>query len=327
MMHPETISAVRHLIDSRLTDQRLKHLSLTFFGGEPLLGWRKVVMPLLEYATRRCGESNVVFTTGFTTNGVLLSESKYNELLALGLSGTPFQITFDGNRIFHNGSRIGEARIPTYDTIMNNVISGATMGFKMSLRFNYTPETLPSFIDVLSDLEALPENYRQNVTCNFQKVWQLGCQATREDAIKYVDLFNSAGFQASSDITYWRYVCYADRENQITINYNGDLFKCTAREFMPESREGILTDKGTLLTNERYSRRMALKYSNPVCRECNIFPLCGGRCFQHKIESPDMRSCMTGYNERDKENIIKGSLIYKVFNRLLPIEEIELIKK
>lgn len=324
MMDEATMARVRKLIAAKVSSGNLQRLSLSFFGGEPLMGWRKVVMPLLEYAVDLCRKHNISFSTGFTTNGVMLTDEKFTKLTELGLVDTPFQISFDGNRILHNASRVGETRQPTYDRIMENVRNGASRGFRMNLRFNYTPDNLESFVDILSDLELLPDDAKANICCNFQKVWQSGDKATMEDSIRIGNLFREAGFETSCDINYWRHLCYADRENQVTINYNGDLYKCTAREFAPAAREGILTTDGKTDFNERYRHRMDIKYSNKSCRDCMILPLCNGRCSQGKLESGnDMSSCYLNYDDEMRRLIIRGALYHKAFGRMMPMHELK----
>lgn len=321
-MKSDVLKSVERLIDNRLSENSIKKLSLSFFGGEPMLGWNKVVTPLIEFAVSKCKESDVLFSTSFTTNGVLLSESKYNFLSSLDLNRTVFQITFDGNRSLHNESRIGVNRIPTYDVIMNNVKLGASKGFQMNLRFNYTPETLSSFTDVLADLSDIPSEFRQNIFCNFQKVWQAGNNKTKELAVEYVNMFNNAGFSATCEHNYRRHTCYADRENQVTINYNGDVFKCTAREFDSSSREGLLHTDGSIEFNDRYYKRMDSKYSNPYCRSCEILPLCNGGCSQGKIESEQDSLCYRQYDSKTKQSIIIGAFCLKVFKRILTTDEL-----
>lgn len=322
MMRPEVIDAVCRLIDEKLSDSRLKRLTISFFGGEPLIGWDRVVMPILTYAARKCKEHGVKLTSSFTTNGVLLTEAKFDALIELGLNDTAFQITFDGNRTMHDSSRVGEAHLPTYDAIMANVHTGANKGFDLTLRFNYTPDNIASYVDILSDLDTLPKESKNHINCNFQRVWQKSDEQVAQKAISYAEMFKSEGISASCDIMYWRHLCYADRENQITINYNGDLFKCTAREFDSEKREGRLLPEGKLELNERYRERMDVKYANTACRECEILPLCNGRCSQGKIESPNLTSCRMNYDSSQKANIIKGALYHKVFKRLLTQQEL-----
>lgn len=319
MMKPEVIESIKKLIDAKVADTRLTKLSLSFFGGEPLLGWSKVVIPLLGYAVKVCRNRSIHFDTGFTTNGVLLSEQKFNELSDLGLNNTSFQISFDGNRVFHDSSRIGISKQPTYDKIMRNVALGASRGFIMNLRFNYTPETIDSFVDILSEFEQLPEESKRHIICNFQQVWQTGGDGgtTRNKAVKLVEAFKASGFAATSDTLYHRHVCYADNSNNIVVNYNGDLYKCTAREFDSATREGVLHGDGNVEWNERYNNRMKVRYAVRACRECSIMPICNGGCSQNKLERNDIHNCPYRRSESEKRHMIIGALYDKVFSQLI----------
>lgn len=105
-MTPETLQRVIRLIDKLTADSRLKYLHLGFFGGEPLLPFKKVVWPLLQEASRLCAERGVKLLLQFTTNGVLLTDEVIEKLLSLPQEGKPhMQITLDGNRERHDRSR------------------------------------------------------------------------------------------------------------------------------------------------------------------------------------------------------------------------------
>lgn len=316
MMSQEVLNSVLRLIDNKLADDRLKHLSISFFGGEPLLGWEQVVIPILSYSADKCAKRGVSLEIHFTTNGVLLSESRFDTLIGLGLSNTVFQISIDGNRTLHNNSRVNAAKAPTYDKIMANVAIGAGKGLKMNLRFNYTPETLASFIDVLSDLQQLPEDTRSNIVCSFHQVWQTTSHnqndEVKDNADNLASVFQQNGFNTSSDRKYYRYVCYGDKNNHVVINYNGDLFKCTAREFSTNSREGVLTPDGIIEWNERYHHRMSVKYTNPICRQCLIMPICNGGCAQNKLERNLTADCPLGKGQAKKAEYLIKALSYKL---------------
>ena len=316
MMDDDMIRAVKRLIDNKLTEPELKNFSLSFFGGEPLIGWKKVVMPLLKYAIEKCSEKNIVFSTGFTTNGVLLDSTKLDDLESLSLCKTNFQISFDGHRPFHDVSRVGENRRPTYDRILNNLVEAAKRGFLISMRFNYTPDTVDSFADIFSDLESLlPQENKGNIICNFQQVWQTATDShdIKSKALKLAEIFNSGGYKTETDVIYHRHVCYADCENSIVINYNGDVYKCTAREFSPETREGYLTEDGKIEWNERFAKRMHIKYANPSCNNCDIMPICNAGCSQNKLERNITGSCPLDKNEEDKRKYIHEALLRKIF--------------
>lgn len=105
----------------------------------------------------------------FTTNAFLLTEKVLNKLKGFDVS---FQITIDGNEYVHNMVKKTKTDEPTYATIISNIYSTIDRGFSVGIRFNYTHQSLPSFIDVLSDFKDLPSAQRELISFNFQRVWQ-----------------------------------------------------------------------------------------------------------------------------------------------------------
>ena len=118
--------------------------------------------------------------------------------------------------------------------------------------------------------------------------------------------FEAAGFDVGSDDVHFHHVCYADSPRHAVINYNGDVFKCTARDFATESREGRLNNEGRIEWNEKFFQRMAIKYSNEACRNCVILPICNGRCTQNKIEAGLKNTCFLSMTEDAKQDYLKA---------------------
>ncbi len=50
----------------------------------------------------------------------------------------------------------------------------------------------------------------------------------------------------------FRNSCYADKINQMTVNYDGGVYKCTARDFNEKNRLGQLCDDGTVLWDKMH---------------------------------------------------------------------------
>lgn len=79
--------------------------SITYFGGEPLLKWYDIIVPLTKYIRKTYGEK---YSLSMTTNGILLDREK---LEFMRNHGVTFMFSFDGdretqdkNRPFHNGN-------------------------------------------------------------------------------------------------------------------------------------------------------------------------------------------------------------------------------
>ena len=108
--------------------------------------------------------------------------------------------------------------------------------------------------------------------------------------------------------------CYADKKNHATINYNGDLFKCTARDFETKNREGFLDENGNLVWNEKYDVRLNSKFKNKPCLDCRILPICNGGCSQQALEHIGIDYCVNDFDEIKKTNIVKDKFLYTINN-------------
>lgn len=85
------------------------------------------------------------------------------------------------------------------------------------------------------------------------------------------------------------------------VNYDGLLFKCTARDFKETRSEGRLQADGEVAWNEKYAQRMEVKYANKACLACKILPICNGGCSQNKLDAHNLDHCYNGMSEEDKD--------------------------
>lgn len=311
-MTTEVMERVKKLISRQLSQPGLECFYLNFFGGEPLLNFDNVAKTLLDYVNTESKRYGKKVILSFVTNGVLLTKEILYYLNSLGFP-VYFQITLDGNEDIHNSIRHTKTNGPTYRTILKNaarILEYPEMYLVM--RCNFTSASLPAFIDVASDLEAWksdPSLYHDNLTVDLHQVWQ-DCSNTDMTDIKSMErnvreAFAFAQLHVTPVKRANRYRCYADRKNSLVVNYNGDVFRCTARDFITEKREGILLPDGSVEWNERSQLRDSVKWNNPVCLKCNIYPLCCGMCSQNKLENPHGGRCDYGYSEIDKDEIIQ----------------------
>lgn len=107
--------------------------------------------------------------------------------------------------------------------------------------------------------------------------------------------------------------CYADKTNQAVINYNGDVFKCTARDFTRENRLGVLNEDGTIKWDEKkMKQREGVRLSKDVCKQCRIAPICGGTCTQRGLDSGNSNQCIRGLDESGKDKIVLNQFYYNI---------------
>lgn len=304
-MNERTIAAVKRLIDNTLLNTKIDKLMLDFFGGEPLLYYNQCVKPLVEYANNSCKQFGKRLGVSFTSNGVLLTQEICDFLTTI-VGDISFQITLDGDAKEHNAVRFLPGGKGTYETIYKNIVRAVRNGIYVSVRFNYTRRNFHTYKNVLNDFSSLTIEDKRLLDFSFHKVWQEQNDDSMESTIQSTkEQYISTGYDVNiSSVLGSTYRCYADNDSDLVVNYNGNIYKCTARDFTPNNSEGVLNPDGTIAWNGRYKKRQEIKYGTKHCQGCSIFPICHGGCSQHKIENFS-ESCIFGYTDYEKEKLVQ----------------------
>ena len=302
-MDENTIMAINNLASNIIQNQKgLKHFNLTFFGGEPLLYFDKVIKKILACVSDLCKSKNVFFYSSMTTNGLLINQEMLEICKIYVLNG--FQITLDGNRERHDKVRfISEGR-GSYDKIISNILLIVLNKLHVNIRINCSKETMEDVSDIMNEFNHLSENERKYIQFDLHKVWQE--QEQIDNVISDTRFFfRENGYSVSGEASGTVVdSCYADKRYQATINYNGEVFKCTARDFKDNSGEGILNNDGTIVWNEKYEKRLSSKFKNAPCKECCILPICGGGCTQIALENAGVDYCVHNFDEDAKTQVV-----------------------
>lgn len=321
-MSSETLEHLKRHITAMSSNKKLKTFNLGFFGGEPLLYYKDVVRPLLEHFQTTCLNSEINSSIAFTSNGYLLTDSMIEELKKFGISS--FQITLDGNKQLHNTIRFPFVGADSYTKIVNNIKKLVNANIFVVLRINYTSDNLLSTKDIAKDFKNLPIECKTKINIDFQRVWQdkkVNDIDISDTLIECIEAFENIGIKVYGEIInqVW-YPCYADKTNQALINFNGDVFKCTARDFTKENRLGILNEDGTITWDEeKMKQREGVRLSKEVCQRCRIAPICGGTCTQRGLDSGDSNQCIRGLDESGKDKIVLNQFYYNIVKNEISI--------
>lgn len=132
---------------------------------------------------------------------------------------------------------------------------------------------------------------------NVSKVWQV--KFDKEDefhVIEFVRKCQNLGVVCTYlEFPESVYACYADNYNQVVINYDGLLFKCTARPFTKNNSYGYISDDGALVWDiKKLIGRLCLKLPDSCCN-CKILPSCPKPCSQKLIENSSVK-CVLNSN-------------------------------
>lgn len=297
-----------------------KILELSFFGGEPLLNY-KAIKALLEGVKMLSERFDFDIHLTFVTNGILINQ-KYVELLKE--FKVRFQITIDGNKDTHNNTRKYKSKLlgtDSYGRIMDNLklLNEQEAEFYFIVRVNYETDTLKSISKLMADLEFLD---KRRTALSLHRVWQH--KATEEDSALLIDAINyinSMGFVVSTfPLATNLENCYADNYNQAIINYDGNVYKCTARDFSSEQPSGKLNSLGLIEWNAPLLLdRLALDIPQK-CKDCLLLPSCTGICSQKKVEAKDNEQIPCPFEDLiSKEDVIllniKQQLVIKKYEK------------
>lgn len=303
---------VKHVQYILETKENLENFSLSWFGGEPLLYFDKTVLTILEQINPLMEARGIQFSSGFTSNGFLINQNLI-EQCKKNKAGF-FQITLDGHRERHNQVRFVSKERGSYDEIVSNIKLCLKNEVSVSVRINVSESTLESIMDITNDFLDLGENSKNFINFSFHEVWQEEKNLV-QDIQLVVNKFREMGFNTlfiGANLDTVQNSCYADKNNQATINYNGDVFKCTARDFEASSREGFLMDDGKISWNEKFDKRMNIKFKNPPCLSCKLLPICNGGCSQQALEHEGLEYCIHDFDETAKTNVVKDRYLYLV---------------
>lgn len=283
-MKKPTVDGIKNLILARAPD--LQELSISWFGGEPLLA-PGVVREICTFAAAAAAEHDFTFTGGFTTNAYLLTPELLEELV--GLNQNFFQVTLDGWGKEHDITRKLANGGGTFAVIWRNLLSArdSALSFEMLLRIHLTG----SNFDTLKDL--CREVYREfgrdsRFRLDFQDVRDLGgsggasvdplsarefkrrvanlqhiaAQGEEPECISEATIDASVleeskktgesaggrrGYEVEADEPY---ICYASKPNHLLIRADGRIGKCTVALDHPANTVGSIKADGTIVVDQ-----------------------------------------------------------------------------
>jgi uncharacterized protein len=278
--------------------QSCKVLLLSWFGGEPLLAFPRVLSVSQQVAetARRLG---VLLVTHVTTNGYLLDASRIRDLVEADVFN--YQITLDGPPETHDRLRVLKNGAGTFRRVFDNVVelASADKRVSVSIRVNFNHTNIDSIPRLL---EMFPAAVRPRLRVVYEPIFgdaslsatgNIPAAGISASMASHYELARRLGYDVAlgeSNLGCGKLVyCYAERERQYIVNYNGDVHKCSVSKFRPEERFGFIRDDGELVREQRWNDWMGMDLFERACTECAHLPLCMGGCRRDRV-----RNCGTG---------------------------------
>ncbi len=245
-MSQDIVEGIKELILKRIDG--LDFLSLSFFGGEPLLN-KESVIELSGWAKHLCSASNITYLGSITTNGYLLSKDTFQKLIENGVSS--YQITLDGDKQTHNKFRSTAKGKPTFDEIYSHItmMAHSNYDFECLLRFNIADENFDSVKSFINNRSSPFVNDRR-FSFHFHPIFgNLEMKSIQEQELgELIELAKKKDFKC--DIPPDHSLCYAAEVNTFSIRSDGKIQKCTVALENELNTIGKIDKNGNLNLNE-----------------------------------------------------------------------------
>lgn len=285
-MNSDIVNSIITHIKKVIQLQNPTSFHLDWFGGEPLMYFSSVIDPISSNANTLVQQNNVKFTQHITTNATLLDDERIWRMKELNF--TSFQIPIDGNEQRHNKIKFINKQ-GTYRKVIDNInkIAEIIPNVHIVLRINYDRQTLKKIQDIIKDID---EKNKHCIRVDFQKVWQVSCTEKDINLLRDVkEQFRLNGLISD----YWAFnprkfhKCYSDKYHHYAINYDGKIYKCTARDYGDDKVIGLLLPGGNVAWNDELLGQYFSKstFENERCLACKKLPLCMGPCIQKNHDS------------------------------------------
>lgn len=265
---------IKH-IKKYMLENSIQEYVLSWFGGEPLTQ-PKVIEYIAPQLISFCEEHKIDFSSGVTTNGALLNIDNIKLLQKCKVDY--YQIAIDGDEKTHNKNKQDCLSDSSFRLILNNIVNLLRMNSdaKVTLRINYTLATLKSESLVTDITKYIPQEYRNRILVDLQKVWQVNEQNVSISLLRNLqEKLVKCGFELS--IQHVFSMCYVEKEHYNMFYYNGGVEKCDKRPI--GNLRGYLNSEGDIVWTEKpIFSDYDLFDEKCVCNNCHYYPLCYCEC-------------------------------------------------
>ena len=261
---------------------REQNIHITWFGGEPLLGFNKIIS-----ICKKLHGANIKFTSDMITNGSLLNNSVIKDLDKLNLNY--IQISLDGLANVHDKRRIFRNGKPSFNIIIENIrklLENTQIPLSIKVTIDHTNSS--AYGDICRYFEKYFNSYleegRVAISHNFVK--------NRTDFDKDGNCFTSnelldeyiKAIQSPSDTCMQPLLpsiakpCMFRCKSSLAIDSDGRIYKCLEHLGNPSLKIGDLSTG--IVSNFKMAKTTFANspFDSDECKNCNVFPICGGGC-------------------------------------------------
>ncbi|MEX1029485.1 MAG: radical SAM protein [Paenibacillaceae bacterium] len=288
-MSEETIQGLKNAV--RDLTERISHLSLSWFGGEPLLA-PEIIADLSASFIESCHAHNVEYVADMSTNGYHLTKERFQEMLRWQVRR--FMITLDGIGESHDRRRKLIGGQHTYERIVGNLLAIRDVegSFEIDIRVNFDKQNLMDVPELLKELSALFKgDPRFQILIRPVGRWGgpeddhiLVCDRTAADVHLWeltnygIDQGIPLSVTIGDSLQPSGSVCYAAKPGSLVVSSSGSLHKCSIALDEEINKVGQLHSDGSMdLDVEKISVWTGSgEEMDTVCQSCYYRPACQG---------------------------------------------------
>lgn len=278
-------ATIEKLIEFIKGNDILKELSITWYGGEPLLGI-SVIEKILDRINKEV--STKIAHHSIVTNGYLFNDRAIRLFKRYPLES--IQITLDGSAERHNRLRALKANGgPTFNTILDNVerIVEELPDTQLHIRVNIDKDNVDDYFEISKlvssrfsgkNIIAYPGIIRLE---NEEKTSIVEPAFGRWETAEFMFDLYDRGVMCGGvfPALHLNKVCCALCVGSFIIGPKGEIYKCWNDVSDQEKEVGNIASNS--ITNKplfyRYHQGCAW-YNDPECKQCFFLPICNGKC-------------------------------------------------
>lgn len=287
-MEISTCDLTMNWIEKQIEKFGYEELSVTFYGGEPLVN-KSSLEYMASNLNDRCNARGVGFKFMLQTNGYLMTPDIIDKYLKLGLYKA--LISVDGVGSIHDKNRPLRSGGGTFDTVIKNV-SDCVAKVKIGISTSYEKDDIGHIEDMLNYFDEIgilhkikdfifaPIHPSLGPKDNPESFRQMSCMCNYDDDViisaneKVRELMERKGLLAKGMLA--MAACSLTRENAgVTIDQRGRIFKCNSMLGYPEFAVGDVRED---TFNEKHREFLGLDAWRKCPQDCTYLPMCSGGC-------------------------------------------------
>lgn len=289
IMNDDVIDGLINFIKKR----DCKTLNVTWYGGEPLCAWNKVVE-----ITKRIEKLNILNVNySIVTNGSLINDEIIQFFIKKKFKRV--QITLDGDENIHNQRRPMKNGKNSFQTVLNSLdkinsyLLKEKSSLKVSIRVNLDKTNLSTYKTVY---DLITSRYNHNFyiypTFLFRSSENDSHSSNCMSSIEYADfilrLANTGGILTSELFPLRNKLCHCDIQivNSFIINPIGEIYKCWDDISLIDKRIGnVITGLKDDCNIMQFGVMQSSGFEDEECKDCIFLYSCMGGCPKHRFEN------------------------------------------